>query len=245
MGARIMKIRVVIFDVYHTLLEIGPPPIDAAERWEFLWEDTLADPARLTLEEFSDECRRIIDREHAAARATGIAHPEVFWPAVAREALLELAHLDAAGVDGFLFRHAQLQRTVALMPGAAEVLHSLAKQEIPIGIASNAQPYTLHELDAALGSVKLDRDIFDRDLTFWSFASGFSKPDPHVFRMLSARLSARGIANSETLMVGDRLDNDVEPARAQGWQTWLMLPPGSTTTENAGDWRGLAGVLFP
>ena len=43
-----MRIRAVIFDVYHTLLEIGPPPLDAAERWEFLWEDTLADPARLS-----------------------------------------------------------------------------------------------------------------------------------------------------------------------------------------------------
>jgi FMN phosphatase YigB (HAD superfamily) len=42
--------------------------------------------------------------------------------------------------------------------------------------------------------------------------------------MLTARLEARGIAPGETVMVGDRLDNDVEPARAFGWQTWLLTP---------------------
>ena len=58
--------------------------------------------------------------------------------------------------------------------------------------------------------------MFDPELRFWSFENGFSKPDPHVFRILTARLEARGISPSETLMVGDRFDNDIEPARAHG-----------------------------
>ena len=33
-----MSIRAVIFDIYDTLLEVGPPPPDAARRWENLWQ---------------------------------------------------------------------------------------------------------------------------------------------------------------------------------------------------------------
>jgi len=238
-----MKIRAAIFDVYHTLLEVGPPPLDAAERWEFLWQDTLADAARLSLEEFAAECAKRIEREHATARAVGVAFPEIHWPSVAREVLPELAHLDAGHCDEFLYRHAQLQRTVRLMPGAAEALGVLGRCGILCGIVSNAQPYTLRELDAALVAARLSRAVFDPELSFWSFASGFSKPDPHVFRLLGARLRGRGICPEETLMVGDRLDNDIEPARAQGWQTWRLLPVTSAEAANEGSWPQLVAKL--
>ena len=238
-----MKVRAVIVDVYYTLLQLGPAPADAAERWEFLWEDAFADPARLTLEDFAEATRRIIEREHAAARALGVMYPEIYWPAVAREALPELTRLDAEAVDRFLFRHTQLQRTVSLAPGAGEALAELAERRVLLGIASNAQPYTLHELDAALGSVKLSRAIFDPELTFWSFAFGFSKPDAHVFRLLSARLRARGIAPGETLMVGDRPDNDLEPAQAHGWQTWRLAMDQTRGEANCGDWFELVAWL--
>lgn len=240
-----MNIRAVIFDVYNTLLEVGPPPLDAAEQWKFLWEDTIADPPRLSLEEFGAECGKRIEREHAAAHALGIAFPEIHWPSVAREVLPELAQLGDGHCDEFLYRHAQLQRTVRLMPGAAEMLAALVERGILHGIASNAQPYTLRELDAALAGAKLNRSIFDPELCFWSFVFGFSKPDPHVFRLLGARLRARRIGPEQTLMVGDRLDNDIEPARAQGWQTWLLLPGASADADTEGDWRQLASRLAP
>ena len=61
-------------------------------------------------------------------------------------------------------------------------------------------------------------DLFERDLCVLSFEHGFSKPDPHVFRILTARLLAGGIRPGETLMVGDRLDNDILPEAAQEWE---------------------------
>ena len=67
-----MKPRALISDIYNTLLEVGPPPADAAERWEFLWEDMLADPARLTLAEFAAACEQIIAREHDSAFRVGV-----------------------------------------------------------------------------------------------------------------------------------------------------------------------------
>lgn len=228
-----MKISAVIFDVYHTLLEVGPPPADPAARWEQLWQEHFNTAARLSLTEFSAACETVIAREHAVVRMAGISFPEVFWPAIVADVLPELSELSAASQDDFLFRHTQIIRTVRLMPGAAETLHMLRDAGVMLGIASNAQPYTLRELT----STGLSLALFNPDLCLWSFAHGFSKPDPHVFRILTARLQAAGVAAAEVLMVGDRLDNDIAPARAQGWQTWHLAT--NIAGPMNGDWRRL------
>ena len=93
----------------------------------------------------------------------------------------------------------------------------------------------------ALQGTGLNLSLFDRDVRFWSFENGFSKPDPHVFPILTARLETRGITPAETLMVGDRLDNDIEPARARGWQTWQLV--SVQRTEQSGNWRDLHAWL--
>jgi FMN phosphatase YigB (HAD superfamily) len=231
-----MKLRAVISDIYNTLLEVGPPPAAAAERWEFLWEDKLADPARLTLEEFEVECEKIVAREHAAAILVGVQYPEIYWPAVAKEALPELARLGEAERDEFLYQHAKLLRTVRLMPGAAEALSELARRNVLLGLISNCQPYTLRELDGALSAAELSRALFRPELCFFSFANGFSKPNPHAFRVLRAELQAQGISPAEILMVGDRLVNDLEPAHAHGFQTWWLTTTASAVGHTGGDW---------
>jgi FMN phosphatase YigB (HAD superfamily) len=238
-----MNARAVIFDVYGTLLQVDPPPPDAAAGWAALWQEALSMPPRLTLPEFAQASDAVIAREHAAARAMGILHPEIFWPDIVIEVLPELAHCSAAVRGEFMFRHAALSRTVGLMVGAADTLRWLCGRRILLGIASNAQPYTLRELDHALAQAGLARDLFVPELCFWSFAHGFSKPNPHVFRLLTARLQAHGVAASEILMVGDRLDNDVAPACAQGWRAWRLTAPSLGSTGGAGDWSSLAGFL--
>lgn len=232
-----MSIRAIIFDVYGTLLAVGPPPADAETGWERLWRGTLGGTPRLSLVEFSAACDQLIAREHEAARAAGVSHPEVFWPAIVAEALPELLALDSQAREEFLFQQARLWHTVQLMPGAAEVLRARRNDAVLLGLASNAQPYTLRELDLALAGVGLSRAIFHPSLCFWSFEHGFSKPAPHVFRWLTARLRAHGVTRSEILMVGDRLDHDLAPARAQGWQVWLL------TDHAGGNWPALARHL--
>lgn len=239
-----MRVRAVIFDVYGTLLEVGPPPIDAARRWEQQWRDMLRCPARLSLPEFAAACDQLVAREHAAARALGIAHPEVSWAALVAEVVPELGRLPAKLRDEFCFRQAQLWHTVRLMPGAAEVLRELERSKRTIGIASNAQAYTLRELDDALGACGLARSLFsDSLLCFWSFEAGFAKPDPHVFRLLTARLRGRDILPNEVLMVGDRLDNDIAPAQAHGWQTWQLTAQAARNGLPQGDWSELLSYL--
>lgn len=238
-----MKPRAVIFDVYRTLLDVGEPPDNQASRWEFLWQDTFADPPRISIQDFLADTEAAIRDEQALARAAGIPFPEIYWPAVVRKTLPEASRLTTAALDRFLFEFARIQRAVSLSPDAARTIRELHERGVVQGIASNAQPYTLHEFADALAAHELSPDLFPAELCFWSFAHGFSKPDPHVFRFLTARLLSRGIPVPDILMVGDRVENDILPAQAQGWQTWHLRKPGDPATTRGGDWPDLQQAL--
>jgi FMN phosphatase YigB (HAD superfamily) len=239
-----MSISAVIVDIYNTVLAVGVPPADAEARWAAIWHKIMGAAPRVTRAQFNEEAMEIVAAEHALARAQGVAHPEVFWPEVVCGIVPELGKLSAESREGFLFQEAQLRHTLSLMPGATECLRMLHERGISLGIASNSQPYTLQELDAFLASAGLSRDIFAPDLCFFSFEQGFSKPDPHVFRFLTARLRTRGIAAGQILMVGNRADNDIAPAAAQGWQTWHLTPQPSTLIAHEGDWHQLIKWLL-
>jgi putative hydrolase of the HAD superfamily len=243
MGEGNMTVRAVLCDIYNTLLEVGPAPADAEHRWGALCRSKLPATIRLDLTDFAARTEPVIAREHNTARAAGIPHPEIFWPGIACEAWPALASLNAEALDDFLFEHAQLQRTVYLISSAADVLRSLAEQDICLGLVSNSQPYTLRELDVALSSAGLNRAMFASDLCFFSFEHGFSKPDPHVFRLLAARLALRGISPRETLVVGDREDNDFAPARTQQFRVWRLVAKSSHGESGDGNWRTLGNKL--
>ena len=222
-----MQLRAVIFDLYGTLLEAGPPPANAAARWAETWRAALGTAPRLSLAQFDDACRGAVAAEHAGAQTRGIASPEVYWPDIVDQVLPEFAGLPAemrlaSPVYGYDLRH-----TVRLMPGAAGALRAAQEASLRMGLASNCQPYSLRELDDALAGTGLRRELFDPRLSFLSFENGFSKPDPHVFRLLTTRLRTLGIAPGEALMVGDRVDHDLDPARAHGWQTFLIDAPAA------------------
>jgi FMN phosphatase YigB (HAD superfamily) len=110
-------------------------------------------------------------------------------------------------------------------------------RRLQLGVASNCQPYTVREFEGALAATGLPFNLFRAALTFRSYEHGFSKPDPHVFRLLTARLAALGIAPGETLMVGDRVDNDILPARAQGFLTWHLVEQAAQAS--GGSWADL------
>lgn len=193
-----MKIRAAISDIYGTLLEVSPPPADAEARWAALWNRQFQVQPRVGLVEFGDQCDQIIRREHTAARARGIPFPEIYWSAVAGEVLPELDRLTDQEREDFLYEQAQIWHTVRLMPEANEALLRLQSRGVLLGLASNAQSYTERELGLALESAGLNARLFQQDICFWSFKHGFSKPDPHVFRILTARLRARVCARRKS-----------------------------------------------
>lgn len=240
-----MKIRAVICDIYQTLLAVGPSPPDAPAAWLKFYQARLNSAAPLSLEQFSEASRALIAREHTAARGMGIPFPEILWPEIACEVLPELRKLSADQRSEFLWGIMQLFRTVQLLPSAADGLRALQARGISLGIASNAQQYTLQELDAAFSKETLSREIFVPSLCFFSFEHGFSKPDPHVFRLLTARLRLSGISPDEALMIGNRPDNDIGPAKAQGWQTWHFTEQPSPGGKQEGDWFQFLAWLQP
>jgi len=236
------RVKAIICDVYRTILDVGKAPEDAEERWIKLCQGALGRAPELSLEQLSIRYRDIIAEDHQEAQKRGILYPEVNWPSVMSRAVPGLDALPRADVDTFLFQHAQLFRALRIMPGCTRVLRECIERGILLGIASNAQAYTLRELELALSESGLDSSIFQSDLTFWSFEHGFSKPNPHVFEILRARLRNRCLPEEEALMIGDREDNDIIPARAAGWRTWHFSD--SRNGSDHGDWRSLANALF-
>ena len=237
-----MKVRAAIFDVYGTLLEVGPAPSSADERWKALFRDTFNSEPALSRLDFSIATNRAIAMRHAEAKARGIQFPEIVWPSVVGEVLPGFSRLAASVQNEFIFRQIQIGRTTQLKPGVGYALQLLVNRGCVLGIASNAQHYTIRELQDALSGNGARFNQFDPGLCIWSFENGFSKPDPHVFQILQARLEARGISTAETLVVGDRMDNEIEPARACGMQTWHLTTSPSSAPKS-GNWEALANQL--
>ena len=232
-----MKPRAVICDIYKTVLQVGPPPADAESCWRELGFRYFHKAPSMSLAEFDRACRREIEILHAESKHRGIAFPEIQWPCVLGKLLPEWKTLRPGDRMDFQVLHQALCRETSLAPGASACLRDWLKADIPIGIASNAQSYTGHELEEAVGSVGWGIDIFHQDLSVWSWQLGFSKPDPYFFQILAARLLAMGFDPSDCLMVGDRMDNDILPARAIGMKTWHLHRDGD------GDWFALRAAL--
>jgi len=237
-----MKLRAAIFDVYGTLLEVGPAPPDADERWKNLFRDTFQSEPTLSRLDFSIASNRAIALRHAEAKARGIPFPEIVWPSVVAEILPGYSRLTPPVQDDFVFRQIQIGRTTHLKAGVGYAVQLLLNRGCLLGIASNAQRYTIRELQEAFSGNSVHFSQFEPAFSVWSFENGFSKPDPHVFQILLARLEARGISAVETLMIGDRLDNEIEPARACGMQTWHLTTSASSAAKS-GNWEAFANQL--
>ena len=211
-------VRAVICDVYGTLLQVGPPPENAEELWESVCSE-LGIPAT-SLPDFNARCDARIAAENARSRAGGEPYPDQDWMEIV---LAECPELHALSVRAFVEwsrLHARCCRTCVAPPDAMQTLATGRKAGLLLGIASNAQTYTISELHDA----GIPFGDFDDKLIFLSGAHGFAKPSPRVFAFLAKRLAALGIAPHETLMVGDSLENDIAPAAAAGWRTWHIGP---------------------
>ncbi|HKU97630.1 MAG TPA: HAD family hydrolase [Vineibacter sp.] len=120
-------------------------------------------------------------------------------------------------------------------PGMVELLAALRASGFSLGIVAN-QPLSLPAKLERLGMTGLF------DSADGSAQLGFHKPDLRLFLAVCARLS---VAPADCLMVGDRIDNDIVPARLLGMRTirfragrhaaqaprsWTELPDADVTT---------------
>jgi HAD superfamily hydrolase (TIGR01509 family) len=97
--------------------------------------------------------------------------------------------------------------TADLYPDAIDCLRTARDQGLLVGIAGN-QPTGVEAQLAAAG--------FEVDFIASSAGWGVAKPSPEFFARVTA---ATGVRPDQILYVGDRLDNDVLPARAVGMRT--------------------------
>ncbi|HYU56837.1 MAG TPA: HAD family hydrolase [Actinomycetota bacterium] len=100
----------------------------------------------------------------------------------------------------------------ALVPDVVPALEALAGR-YRLGVLAN-QTGRIREV--------MRRDGIDRFFELWNVSAelGVEKPDPRIFRRA---LDDAGVPPGRAAMVGDRLDNDVRPAKAAGMRgVWLL-----------------------
>jgi HAD superfamily hydrolase (TIGR01549 family) len=99
-----------------------------------------------------------------------------------------------------------------LRPGIAGLLRSLRGRGLKLGLAANQPVRVIEALDKhGIGHVFSHREV--------SGHHGFHKPDVRLFLRACDNL---GVAPEECVMVGDRVDNDVVPAKLLGMRAVLF-----------------------
>jgi HAD superfamily hydrolase (TIGR01549 family) len=102
----------------------------------------------------------------------------------------------------------------AVIPGAEEILGRLARR-FRLGVIANQ----LREVVDALEELGFGKFL---DIYAISELVGLRKPDPALYRWALDRADCRP---EEAVMIGDRVDNDIAPARAAGMRTILYQLP--------------------
>ena len=99
-----------------------------------------------------------------------------------------------------------------LRPGIPDLLERLQRRGVPLGLVANQPADAVDRMESA----GIARYFTHRDV---SGTHGFRKPDVRVFLQASDALAA---PPEKCVVVGDRIDNDVAPARALGMRTVLF-----------------------
>ncbi len=133
-----------------------------------------------------------------------------FAPAPMVDAMVALSvgQLDTGQVrDAAPYDHA-LEK---VRDGAREVVARLAKS-YRLGVLANQKPGGAERLQQrGLASYF--------ELCLCSAELGMAKPDPAIFERALQQASC---PPEKAVMIGDRIDNDIRPARAAGWQTMRL-----------------------
>jgi HAD superfamily hydrolase (TIGR01509 family) len=150
--------------------------------------------------------------------------------------------VDVRALERLAARHWEYPPS-ALHGDVGEAIASLTAAGFRLGVIAN-QPTTVRSA--------LERDGLVPSFEVWGVSDdlGLQKPDPGLF--LHAVRTA-GVAPAETLMVGDRLDYDIVPAKEAGMRTvWVLRgeAPDDPTPEQLAvpdatvqDLRGIAEVI--
>ncbi len=214
-------IKIVVLDVYNTLLDVLPGPERAGEMWAAFWQQQKGElPVAWDL--LAGVMSAMVQASHRRSHLAGEEHPEVVWHRLLAE-VCGVGDWSEADQRGLCLLEAKLRRKCALMPGAADFLLKCQKLGVGVALCSNGQSCTEQELLEAMLEARLDVDELFPAFRFWSYQHGFAKPSPKVFAWLETQFEPHGVKPAEMLMIGDNPQKDVIPASLRGWQTHLLV----------------------
>jgi putative hydrolase of the HAD superfamily len=216
------RIDCILFDVYGTLFISGSGDISVSQKnssahdriKQLLTKYNIPRSPESILNRLYDN----IEARHGALRSKGVDHPEVIIEQMWQQVLnIE----DQIITKQFAIEFELITNPVSPMPHLKTMLSACRKQNILMGIISNAQFYTPLLFNWFFNSNMQDLG-FDPGLLFYSFQHQVAKPSPALFEMAADNLDARGIEPIAVLYVGNDMLNDIYPAHSIGFQTALF-----------------------
>lgn len=117
-------------------------------------------------------------------------------------------NLSALPAAAWLY-HTLERSCITPFPGIRDLLTDLQTSGVRLAVITNSDPGEAHLRLELLGIAGFFEAVITPD-TF-----GIKKPDPAVYQKT---LDLLGIAAADAVMIGDRLDRDVTPAREAGMQ---------------------------
>jgi putative hydrolase of the HAD superfamily len=150
--------------------------------------------------EYAEAC------EWAVASYAPDAYAAIIWRLAAGDAAL------ADRAQRAFARSAERRQSFELRDGISDLLAELHARGLLLGLAANQPSSVLPSLDAAgIGGFFHHRQV--------SGTHGYRKPDVRLFLACCEDLR---VAPRECVMVGDRIDNDIAPAKLLGMRTVLF-----------------------
>lgn len=198
-----MPIKAVIFDLYETLISEYVP----------VWKPQQTVIERLGLE--VDAFRPLWGRLQRARFTREI--PD--YATVLRLICQELGHEpDEALLATLQAERLALKRGpfMAIDPQVSAFLTTLAQQEIPVAVLSNAAPEEVAAWPESPLASRIHTTVFSCDV-------GMVKPDAAIYHLACTRL---GVEPTETFFVGDGGSDELHGAANAGlmplWATWFL-----------------------
>jgi putative hydrolase of the HAD superfamily len=268
---KLNDVRAVIFDVYGTLINYWRPGFDdkeqrshclkaafreVADRFGFTAFLEEMDPEEEPEKTLYDLYHGCVALCHESATRNGVDFPEAKVEGAWELIILMLKRRgydpekSLPGQAGELAKHLAYTYNFfslgrELYPGAVDALAALKKNNIALGIVSNAQFYTPIDLtlfirDQSRGAYDDFNELFDPDLTFFSYEYNASKPGDFLFKQLYNALYERQILPEQTVFAGNDLLLDIGPASQAGMRTALF-----TGDKNSAFFHGREAAIVP
>lgn len=211
----------ILFDVYGTLfiseagdissIKLNPYKIKNIDL--LLSKYQIKKDVNRILKEYVDT----ISKKHKLLQSSGIDAPEIQIDKVWKD----ITDLSDESVLDFATEFELIVNRVSPMPNLEKLITACRTSEILMGIISNAQFYTEYLFHWFLGTGPESLG-FNKDMLFYSYLSGHSKPSPHMFKSASSIIKSMGITEDSVLYIGNDMLNDISPAKQVGFKTALF-----------------------